>query len=108
MDKNPVQLSAQQLVIGTLTVVLSFLWYMSGFLTLREHNEFVARFNSDIARLEAFEITQNSVLLSKREFEGWKNERDRLISIIEDRLNNHDKRISDIERDHGKLNGQMK
>lgn len=100
MNKEPVQITALQLFGTTLTAIGVFLYYMNGFLTLREHNEFVSRFNADIARLTAEQINQNNDLGKRVETRQSQHEAklalDSLnsrIQMLQDQLN----RLSDRE-----------
>lgn len=60
--RQPLELSPVQLFGLIFTALGVFFYYMSGFLTQREHSEFVARFNNDISRLESVEVSQNKRL----------------------------------------------
>lgn len=58
------------------------------YLSLREHNEFASRVQLDVARVDKVNNEQWRELLTMREWNTWKAERDAAVAVTQKRLEN--------------------
>lgn len=83
--------SAPQAIIAaigvTVTLLGYILWILSGYLTIREHNEFVTRYTQDVKRIEDTNREQSKQLANKVQVDEHAKTDAAMMGALHNRLN---------------------